>query len=192
VSRHKRLQNIQLRDNGFDEESAAKLFEALGCVRTLHGIGFRENGLGPRAAQALARVLSTNLKQGLRTLDVRGNPLGDEGVVALANALKGSDAIGHLNLAATRFGPAGAHALARLLSSEPSLPLKEVDLRYNAIGDEGAIALARVIEFHDTLEVLFVNDPSISDEGHTALRRAAAAHGDLHVVESPKELKEEL
>ena len=52
--------------------------------------------------------------------------------------------------------------------------LKELNLQYIPIGDEGATALGRALEKNSTLTELNLNGNSYGDEGATALRTAWA------------------
>ena len=84
----------------------------------------------------------------LKSAKLDFNDIGDEGVVAISEALKTNSTLTELGLAsspvsANKIGPAGAQALADMLKVNSALTT--LDLYRNNIGDEGVKALAGVL-----------------------------------------------
>ena len=84
----------------------------------------------------------------LKSADLGGNDIGDEGVIAISEALKTNSTLTELGLGSSsrstnKIGPAGAQALADML--QVSSALKVLDLADNDIGKAGAAALAAVL-----------------------------------------------
>lgn len=78
-----------------------------------------------------------------------GNPLGEPGISALARGLWGTS-LKALNLAATSLPPAAAPHVATLLQYAPGM--MELVLAINALGDQGACALATVLASNPMLK----------------------------------------
>jgi len=83
----------------------------------LQELGLGCNGLGPAAARALCRCLSTN--SSLCKLDLRANTLGPEGAEALADGLKANKGrIQHLDVSQNGIHMSGALALAACFQAQ--------------------------------------------------------------------------
>ena len=83
--------------------------------------------------------------------------MGDDGVEALSVGLKESKSLATLDLSnksivSTRFGPKGAAAVASAIAVMPSLT--RLDVKYNALGEEGEAALRKTIEGRSGFELL--------------------------------------
>ena len=130
-----------------------------------------------KQVKAIARILPYT---SLRSLDVSGNNIGDEGAEALAanktlsslnvssnfifargaKALAANKTLSSLNVSQNCIGPGGAKALAA------NTNLNSLDVSCNVIGDEGAMALTA----NKTLSVLNIgNNNDIGDLGEKAL-----------------------
>jgi Ran GTPase-activating protein (RanGAP) involved in mRNA processing and transport len=123
----------------------------------------------------------------LRTLELGYNPLGPEGVAAVAGAFKTADArIEALKLGWCKAGPgAGAAALADLLLLNSSLNC--LDLRGNSLGNDGAVLIARALRSHANprLEELDLGYNEVRDDGACALAQALKANAES----APAELR---
>ena len=106
-------------------------------------------GTGNAGGTALARALKDHAE--LRTIDLRGNELGDETMLALAETL----------------------------GSTTSKRLEVLRLDYNAIGDAGVGALAAALKPAVQLETLILNDNKIGDAGVIALANALTGDSGL-------------
>ena len=93
------------------------------------------------------------------------------GTKALAQALKSIDMI-TLNLSGNdnAIGDDGAVAIAEVLHHNSTL--QELRLSTNSIGDDGAVALAKALHHNSTLKRLHLSSNSISDDGAVALAKA--------------------
>lgn len=112
----------------------------------------------------LAALLAHKSGRLLRTLNLAGSRLGDEGAAALA-ASASLSALDGLDLGYNYIGNEGAAALA---ASVHLAALRELTLRGNHIGDEGAAALAASANL-SALEVLDLSNNRIGDAGAVAL-----------------------
>jgi Leucine Rich repeat len=105
----------------------------------------------------------------LKVLDLRGNSIGDEGVVALARSLKKKSALTELHLNENDISSTGAASLASVFKH--GSPLKELHLSFNDIDDGGASALSDALRENTSLRVLKLNGNRIGYRGASAMSR---------------------
>ena len=125
--------------------------ENIGTVNTtLEHVDINSCSIGPVGAQLLAQALCVNTS--VKTLDLTDNPLGVEGVKALAEMLGGNGAEGsgtvnttlqQLGLNDCLIGSLGAQHLAQALRVNTTV--KTLKLSLNPLRDEGAKALAEML-----------------------------------------------
>ena len=87
-------------------------------------------------------------KSPLKSANLGLNDIGDEGVIAISEALKTNSTLTELGLesyseSTNKIGPAGAQALADMLQVNSALT--SLYLQNNNIGDEGGKAIAEVL-----------------------------------------------
>ncbi len=115
---------------------------------------------------------------GLRTLDLVSDDLGPAGIEALAEAMaRPGVGLAHLFLDGNALGPDGAPALARLLRCATSL--HTLSLSCNGLGDAGALALAEALADNTTLGGLDLASNDIGPVGAVALAEALRGHPSL-------------
>eukprot|EP00854_Cymbomonas_tetramitiformis_P007754 gene7754-9218_t len=154
---------------------------------TLTCLSLRENGIGPWSAAVLAEALGSSLA--LTSVDLMGNPLEREGATMLLAVAKEHSTLQTLcgliagmvalDLSECRLQPSDALLLAAdLRTSAFATSLTSLDLSGNAIGDEGAQALAAVFfpdeqnKFNATLRTLHLAGNGVGSEGLMALATA--------------------
>ena len=113
----------------------------------------------------------------LTSLDLggRGNQLWDEGVTALAGALRDNTALTRLGLAANFVREEGAGALGAMLAGNSAL--RELHLGHNSVGGGGATAIAAALSGNPRcgLRVLTLDNNDIGHVGASAIAAALAA-----------------
>jgi Ran GTPase-activating protein (RanGAP) involved in mRNA processing and transport len=132
------------------------------------------------AERVLARAVCAALRvsSSVRTLSLRGNRLGDDVAVAVADLLSWEGCtLTTVDLSRNRIGSIGAAALAAALAHNTCL--EKLSLRCNVIGNEGAHAFARGLAANSTLQVLQLQGCVIGAEAAEALEAAADAHDML-------------
>lgn len=70
----------------------------------------------------------------------------------LAEALAGNTSLNHLSLLHTSLGNQGVEVITQHLAQNQSL--RELDVAYNAVTDEAALALVEEAKRHGTLELV--------------------------------------
>lgn len=103
-----------------------------------------------------AVMLSKHLANAtLESLDLRGNHISDIGAQALASSLSSkSSSLVCLNLGYNRIGNDGIQALSQALRSSNNDKLQRINLSCNVFGQEGANALAHMLETNVSLKEL--------------------------------------
>lgn len=86
------------------------------------------HNIGPEGAVAIAELLSLP-STAIKTLDLSYNPLTNDGISAIAKALKGNTVLTKIILDATKVGEEGAQAL--LEAAKVNTALKSIALSYN-------------------------------------------------------------
>ncbi|XP_067281149.1 NACHT, LRR and PYD domains-containing protein 3-like [Pseudorasbora parva] len=166
-----------------EQNSADEVLQKLlPVVKESRSVQFKDCGVTDDGCAALASALRSNPSQ-LRELSMSGNKLGDSGVKLLSDVLKDP----HCKLEILRFSDCGftdesCAALALSLRSNPS-HLKHLDLTGNRLGTSGVNLLSDVLkDFHCKLEILWLSDCGVTDEGCAALASALRSNS-LHLRE---------
>jgi Ran GTPase-activating protein (RanGAP) involved in mRNA processing and transport len=135
-----------------------------------------DNHITASGACILAEGLVHN--DSLQQLHLGGNQIEDAGLIALVHALQGNDSLTSLGLRDNAIGPVGMQRLALLLAS-PTCKLSELQIKGNAIGDDGASALADALGDNTSMRVLEVQSNMVGPVGCTALCKAL--HGNTFI-----------
>jgi Ran GTPase-activating protein (RanGAP) involved in mRNA processing and transport len=130
------LKRLDLSQNQLSGQACVELLTA-GC-QSLEILNLSGNGIDHRGAAAVGKAIG-NAGCHLTTLQLGQNPLGDEGINALAEGLERNTSLQTLCLRQTDTGDAGASSLARAL--EHNRLLVQLTLPRNRIGLEGTLAL---------------------------------------------------
>lgn len=191
------LKELNLYMNEIGDDGASSLASAIMSVSSTSGDGDGEEGgegsgssssfalelldvgannIGPDGAKTLSTALqnATNLK----SIEFGYNPIGPTGVAALADMLKHDQlSVETVKLGWCKIGGAeGAKALSNLLMFNQSI--KTLDIRGNALGNDGAIHMSRGFREHSNknLKELDVAYNEIKDEGAVAWAQALKAN----------------
>ncbi|CAM9552011.1 unnamed protein product, partial [Phaeothamnion confervicola] len=197
---HPTLQELRLGRNQLGDEAVRLLAEGLmSATSRLTTLSLSGNIFGAPGAASLAAALRAVSGAPLAWLDVSENPLEDEGTAAIllacganrssggSDEVDGKDAsaaanasflprsgaaVATLALRSCGAGAASAAALAELLSSGSACALTSIDLSCNALGAEGAAAIAAALPANRTLRSLALAANGIGDAGAEALGMA--------------------
>ncbi|KAL0238607.1 hypothetical protein GEMRC1_013080 [Eukaryota sp. GEM-RC1] len=139
------------------------------------------NSIGNEGAIALAEALKVNST--VTRINLEFNSIGNEGAIALAEALKVNSTVTRINLEYNSIGKEGAIALAEALKVNSTVT--KFDLWRNSIGDEGAVALADALKVNSTVTEINLPDNSIGDEGAVALADALKVNSTVTEINLP-------
>jgi hypothetical protein len=137
-----------------------------GELRTLN---LNQNKLDAEDARALANSLMKTTAM-VTSVDLRANSIGDDGVKAIAEALKINAVVTKLLLFRNNFGDDGAKAIAEALKVNAVVTTLFLD--NNNIGYEGAKAIAEALKVNAVLTKLHLEYNSMGDAGKQAVRDA--------------------
>eukprot|EP00004_Rigifila_ramosa_P023501 TRINITY_DN660_c0_g1_i1.p1 TRINITY_DN660_c0_g1~~TRINITY_DN660_c0_g1_i1.p1 ORF type:complete len:443 (+),score=89.69 TRINITY_DN660_c0_g1_i1:84-1412(+) len=128
-------------------------------------INISGDGLGDECIVALSEALLLN--PSVTDIDVSGNDLTIIGFNAIFDLLKGNNRIRHLVLSSNQLGPTFAAKLGELLLD--GYMLSSLDIGNTGLPPQGAVALARSLHTHSYLHTLRLWDNSIGSDGVAAL-----------------------
>jgi Ran GTPase-activating protein (RanGAP) involved in mRNA processing and transport len=126
--------------------------------------------------QALGEGLKVN--KSIQNISLYQSKLGDEGMKALAEALKVNN-VQHIDLSDNQIGDEGAKALAEVLKVNTSI--RSIEISVNKIGDEGIKALSQALKVNTTLQYLGLAANKIGRAGGEALADALKTNKALQL-----------
>lgn len=144
----------------------------------LEALMISRNTIRAEGAVHIAEVLAEGLTV-LKTLDVTKNRIGDEGCIALANALPNTR-LESLKMDTNQITHAGVVAVCDALRKYPSL--SDLSLSENNLGDESIKLIAEVLPL-TKMEKLTLNLNDFSDEAFLALADAIGKSDTMETLE---------
>lgn len=165
--------------------TATKLEEALQNDPTITKIDLRGNALGPEGVVALSKALKTN--QYISSLDLRMTNLGPEEGELLAYALKSNSSVTHFNLSNNRLGKKGVKAIAQALRRNTTVT--EVLLNNNQVGLDAKTLVSQTLGNTFSPTTLDLLAEYIEPEGEELVRKLLDFKNALKI---PTELRKEL
>ena len=160
---------FQVAKAGTGNAGGTALARALKDHAELRTIDLRGNELGDETMLALAETLGSTTSKRLEVLRLDDNAIGDAGAGALAAALKPAVQLETLILNDNKIGDAGVVALADALTGDGGLAPLTIRLENNQFGDEGIRALAAAFKTNEKRVRLFVTNNTISDAAMTEI-----------------------
>jgi hypothetical protein len=185
-----------------DIESAYMLRELLRRNKTITSLYLAENAFGSNAAAARSIFEGMRSNTALQQLDLRRCGLGDQGISILANALVARNAsmvkldlswnkitsigvralvddnvevvktLTELCLTGNPIGSIGVTLLADALGRNAMPSLKQLDLNYCGIEDDGFVALVSALEQNASLQILSLARNNFGERGFMALAQS--------------------
>ncbi len=134
----------------------------------MESLNLSNKNIGNEGVIAIAEALKEN--QIITTLDLHNNFIGPEAATALAEVFKVNSTITMVNLRWNNMGDTGATALAEALKENSTI--QSVNLFYNNIGDDGAKELAEALKLNQSITTLDLEKNNIGDEGAQSLAEA--------------------
>ena len=140
------LTALDLSSNYLKDEGVSAVCEAIQSNKEtkLASLNFRNNGIGPVGANAVAAMVVVT--GSLTALDLWYNNLKDEGVSAVCEAIQSNKEtkLSSLNFGNNYIGPVGANAVAAMVVVTGSLT--ECDLSNNNMSKEGEALIRKAVE----------------------------------------------
>ena len=158
-----------------DAESStlSDFFDVIHHLPSLSQLDMSHNSIDSDTATAFAAALPSSLC----ILDIRGNPIGPDGMRALADALRALPLLRRVDISSCDMGPEGARVFASLLSEAARPSLESLSFASNDAGAEGVAALAAALSrgCAPRLASLHLDRNDMGAEGARALVGALAA-----------------
>lgn len=178
LRKNKSIESINLRNN-FISESIPQIALAL----SQRGVPARVVDLSRnRVTNAVCRSMSQVLEGqsfNIACLAVEGNPIGDDGLVALFHALRGTN-VQFLDLSDTTLTAASGVVLADLIRACPIINSLQID--NNRLGDGAIVEIAKAFRESNSMAALNVENTGLGREGCIALAQAFEAQKHLRSV----------
>ena len=137
------------------------LIEALRENRTLTTIDISMTDLTKRSAKKLACLLGEN-RTAVRTVNMSDNGIGDEGVEAIADALKRNRSVVKLVIENVEMTVKGIGEIATMLTSNESVEC--LVLNNNVIDEDGLKLLVEGLEQNKGVKHIYMNSCDLNDQ----------------------------
>lgn len=154
--------------NGVNDECAKELADALKVNTSLQNFNLVENYIGDEGITAIAEALKSPTTV-VHSLYLCGNDITEKGATAIASMLESNDTVKSITLSGNEARDAGTAALFRALTKNRSLT--QLDLSNNLIGAAGMRAVKKCLVTNETLTEL-----SFAQNG--------LGNGDIHILAS--------
>lgn len=176
------LRTLDLENTELGDEGVATIMTAItGTDLPLRNLYFNANGIGEKAATAIAGYLAHPVCK-LESLYLASNPVGDAGALPIAQALKANKSLLRLSMASTGLTSQGVTALCQALTTHPRI--KSVDFapslttrvhsqRFNHIADVAIPAITSLMK-NPTMRHLDLGRTALSAGGLEDVKAAVA------------------
>eukprot|EP01041_Mallomonas_annulata_P005508 gene5508-11103_t len=187
-----RVELLDLRDNHLTDVSLSAMSRALLAVPYLLEIDLSENVVGMETAAGLAKLIKLESCT-LRRLVLQETELEDRACNEILIAMRSNSTIQELNLSKNRIGDSivlrailpdlmtGGDALAQLIRS-PTCSLSHLDVSWNRIRGDGAVAFARSFATNKTITYVNISDNALGHDGGLALGDAMIENRTLRTL----------
>jgi Ran GTPase-activating protein (RanGAP) involved in mRNA processing and transport len=192
--RNKTLTSLNLADNQLAAEGGALVIKSLKKNRSIKMLSLKGNGIGEQGAIALSDLLRSQASA-LASLDASFNDISlnseaEDGIAAIAQAIKTNNQITILNLAHNYIKETGITLFARdaILKKRT---LTELDLSQNRIGRKGALVVGDALRKNGYLRQLGLEDNEIDPDTALKIRKICKNKGiKVSIEEEGEELEE--
>lgn len=176
------LEELDLAETDLEIESILAMATVLNNNSTLKSINLNRPILFTRQEETtvhMAKMLKVNVR--LREIHLAHYDMRDFGAERLKENLIDNLMLTHLDVRSNNITRDGAKQLAILLKR--NTPLELLNLAYNRIEDDGAVALAEALASYNTnLTSLVICSNNIASEGLCSVARAMRSNGSLRAI----------
>lgn len=186
---NKTLTTLDLDNCGILDEGVEVLSQAQGCV--LKHLYLDSNGITALGATALSKFLLTH-RNVIKSVYVSVNRMGDEGALAIAEALRGSTTLKRLSMSSNRITDAAADQIVDCMLECKSLVILDVGC-YKSTFDMGerpnyftnVLPWIRLMTEHQTLKILDLSMNSMAPSDINVLLSVARRLPWINVYAAP-------
>lgn len=167
--------SIYLSNAGIPDSVCEILAEIVEQNYTMRAMVLSKNLISDEGVERLAKAIKANLQ--FSAIDLEKNNIGDSGISALGEAIETHRMISRINLSYNAITDAGikkfAQSMIRNVETHKNvLDFPVLELDGNKIGDEGAIAIAKLCKINQAITSVQLNKNMITDTGAMALAEA--------------------
>ncbi|CAF1086068.1 unnamed protein product [Adineta ricciae] len=176
----KKCTSLWIERNQITLNGASVLADALYNNLTLSELWLFSNQISDTGVKYLSRALAAN--QTLRKLGLAANNITNAGAEYLATLLQTNYTITMLGLAKNKIGNQGVQSLAKVIAKQKS-GLQTLTLDRNEfISDSSIESLIDMIKRSQSLQVLWINDCGMTNDGKRKLRDKTASKKEFKLV----------
>jgi len=161
------IEAIDLSYNFIDDNGAGSLASFLQCNKSLKYLNLAQNNIGPEGATKLAEALQREGGGGggLQVLNLNGNPIKEDGVLAISEALRQNNTLKVLELGSTDMEEKGLIGIATSLWDNRSLEVINLEnpLIYNRCQNDTAMQLGRMLGNNTCLREILLGKHGLVD-----------------------------
>lgn len=176
---HVNLKKLSLRQNGMGNKGAIALEFLLKQTTTLEELDLSENSISSRGAAVVLSSLDKNRSCPIHTLNLSQNEIWD---MDDGTFLRNNKTLKIFNLDGNFMHDEGAEQIARAIADNKSSVIEKLYLGWNGVSDDGATALAKMMETNSSLQVLGLAENDISNAGARAILSALAVNTSVREI----------
>ena len=176
---HLAIKKISLRQNTIGNRGATAIARVCERSTTIEEFDLSENSISTRGAAAVISAFRNNPNPAIHTLNLAQNEIWDMDDGAF---LKTNKTLKVLNLEGNFMHDEGAEQIAMAISENKRTKMEKLYLGWNGIADEGAQALANMMEVNSTLSILGLAENDISNTGARAILSALAVNVSVREI----------
>jgi Ran GTPase-activating protein (RanGAP) involved in mRNA processing and transport len=166
----KQCQKLLLSKNNIKSVGSSIIAKSLNKNTTLKFLCLSYNNLSDEGVRSLTKMLALNNSK-LETLSLHRTGITDKSVPDLCNMLKKNKTLIWLHLGRNKITDKGIHLLADVLINDNNT-LRALDLSHNkSITDSSVNSLVEIFQRNKSLETLWINNSSLSEEGRKKLKQ---------------------
>jgi hypothetical protein len=176
---HLTVKKISLRHNTIGNRGATAIARVCEMSTTIEEFDLSENVISSRGAAAVITAFRNNPNPAIHTLNLAQNEIWDMDDGAF---LKTNSTLKVLNLDGNFMHDEGAEQIANAIAGNKNSKMESLYLGWNGIADEGAQALAKMMEVNSTIAVLGLAENDISNTGARAILSALAVNTSVREI----------
>jgi hypothetical protein len=179
LGNHMNLKKLSLRQNSIGNKGAQSLEFLLRATETLEELDLSENSISSRGAASVLAALHGNPKVNIHTLNLSQNEIWD---MDDGSFLRNNKTLKTFNLDGNFMHDEGAEQISKAIAENKGSIIEKLYLGWNGISDDGATALAKMMEVNSSLQVLGLAENDISNTGARAILSALAVNTSVREI----------
>jgi hypothetical protein len=177
---HINIKKLSLRHNMIGNRGVQAFEFLFKSSPTLEELDLSENSISSQGAALIFTAFHSNRhKSALAVLNLAQNEIWD---LDDGSFLRHTTTLKELNLDGNFMHDEGAEHLGKSLGANKNCVLEKLFLGWNGIADDGAAALAKMIEANNSLQVLGLAENDITNTGARAILSALAINGSMREI----------